>query len=137
MNSSKQAQRAVIQFLSAEGVSGTDIYSRMKNVYGTECMSRTAIFSLFIPAVLKAHLSITLMYINSQNTAVHSSISYYSFCYFIVVSFRRHVSAHSFGPSSGLTNILESTTVCNAYIPTLPRRDTGKTHTTKTTTQQE
>ena len=32
MDSSKQAQRAVIQFLSAEGVSGTDIYSRMKNV---------------------------------------------------------------------------------------------------------
>ena len=44
MNSSKQALRAVIQFLSAEGVSGTDIYSRMKNVYGTECMSRTAVF---------------------------------------------------------------------------------------------
>ena len=43
MDSSKQAQRAVIQFLSA-GVSGTDIYSRMKNVYGTECMSRTAVF---------------------------------------------------------------------------------------------
>jgi len=43
MESSKQAQRAVIQFLSAEGVSGTDIYSRMKNVYGTECMSRTAV----------------------------------------------------------------------------------------------
>ena len=61
-----------------------------------------------------SHLSITLMYINSQNTAVRSSISYYSFRYFIVVSFRRHVSAHSFGPSSGLTNILESTTVCNA-----------------------
>ena len=31
MDSSKQAQRTVIQFLSAEGVSGTDIlYSRMK-----------------------------------------------------------------------------------------------------------
>ena len=44
MDSSKQAQRAVIQFLSAEGFSGTDIYSRMKNVYGTECMSRTADF---------------------------------------------------------------------------------------------
>jgi hypothetical protein len=44
MDSSQQAQRAVIQFLSAEGVSGTDIYSRMKNVYGTECMSRTAVF---------------------------------------------------------------------------------------------
>ena len=44
MDSSKQAQRAVIQFLSAEGFSGTDIYSRMKNVYGTECMSRTAVF---------------------------------------------------------------------------------------------
>ena len=44
MDSSKQAQRAVIQFLSAEGVSGTGIYSRMKNVYGTECMSRTAVF---------------------------------------------------------------------------------------------
>ena len=28
MDSSKQAQRTVIQFLSAEGVSGTDIYSR-------------------------------------------------------------------------------------------------------------
>jgi len=44
MDSSKQSQRAVIQFLSAEGVSGTDIYNRMKNVYGTECMSRTAVF---------------------------------------------------------------------------------------------
>ena len=44
MDSSKQAQRAVIQFLPAEGVSGTDIYSRIKNVYGTECMSRTAVF---------------------------------------------------------------------------------------------
>ena len=44
MASSKQAQRAVIQFLSAEGVSGTYIYSRMKNVYWTECMSRTAVF---------------------------------------------------------------------------------------------
>ena len=44
MDSSKQAQRAVIQFLSAEGVCGTDVYSRMKNVYGTECMSRTAVF---------------------------------------------------------------------------------------------
>jgi len=44
MDSSKQAQRAVIQFLSAEGVSGTDIYSGMKNVYGTECKSRTAVF---------------------------------------------------------------------------------------------
>ena len=44
MDSSKQAQLAVIQFLSAEGVSGTDIYSRMKNVYGTECMSHTAVF---------------------------------------------------------------------------------------------
>jgi len=42
------------------------------------------------------------MYINSQNTAVPSSISYYSFRYFIVVPFRRHVSAHSFEPSSGL-----------------------------------
>ena len=44
MDSSKQAQRAVIQFLSAEGVSGIDIYSRMKNVYGTECMPHTAVF---------------------------------------------------------------------------------------------
>jgi len=44
MDSSKQTQRAIIQFLSAEGVSGTDIYNQMKNVYGTECMSRTAVF---------------------------------------------------------------------------------------------
>ena len=43
-DSSKQAQRAVIQFLLAEGISGTDIYSPMMNVYGTECMSRTAVF---------------------------------------------------------------------------------------------
>jgi hypothetical protein len=44
MDPSEQAQRAVIQFLSAEGFSGTDIYSRLKNVYGTERMSRTAVF---------------------------------------------------------------------------------------------
>ena len=44
MDSSKKAQRAVIQFLLAEGVSGTDIYSRMKNVYGTECVSHAALF---------------------------------------------------------------------------------------------
>jgi len=44
MDSSKQAQHALIQFLSAEGVSRTDIYSRMKNMYETECMSRTAVF---------------------------------------------------------------------------------------------
>jgi hypothetical protein len=44
MDFSKQAQRAVMQFLSAEGVSGTDIYSPKKNVYGTECMSPTAVF---------------------------------------------------------------------------------------------
>jgi len=37
MDSSKQAQRAVIQFLSAEGVSETDIYSRMKNVVFRWC----------------------------------------------------------------------------------------------------
>jgi hypothetical protein len=44
MDSSTHAQRSVIQFWSAEVVSGTDIYSRMKNLYGTECMSRTAVF---------------------------------------------------------------------------------------------
>ena len=44
MDSSKQAQCAVTQFLLAESVSGIDIYSRMKNVYGTECMSHTAVF---------------------------------------------------------------------------------------------
>jgi hypothetical protein len=32
MDSSKQAQHAVIQFLSKEGGSGTNIHSRMKNV---------------------------------------------------------------------------------------------------------
>ena len=44
MDSSKQARHAIIQFLSAEDVSGTDIYSLMKNVCGTECMSHTAVF---------------------------------------------------------------------------------------------
>jgi len=34
------------------------------------------IFSLFIPAVFKVHLSVILTYINSQNTAVYSGISY-------------------------------------------------------------
>ena len=33
------------------------------------------IFSLFIPAVFKVRLSVILMYINSQNTAVYSAIS--------------------------------------------------------------
>ncbi|GBM47372.1 hypothetical protein AVEN_66117-1 [Araneus ventricosus] len=36
MDPSEPAQSAVILFLSLEGVSGTDIYSRMKNTYGTE-----------------------------------------------------------------------------------------------------
>ena len=44
MDSPKQAQRAVIQILSAEGVCGTDIYSRMKNVYGTEFSDGVVIF---------------------------------------------------------------------------------------------
>ena len=52
MDSSKQAQCAVIQFLSAEGVSGTDIYSRMKNMYGTECMSGEIWYALDSGSVL-------------------------------------------------------------------------------------
>jgi len=44
MYSSIHAQLVVILFLSSEFVSGTDIYIRMKCMYGTEFMSRTAVF---------------------------------------------------------------------------------------------
>ncbi|GBO33239.1 hypothetical protein AVEN_50997-1 [Araneus ventricosus] len=36
MDPSEPAHSAVILFLSLKGASGTDIYSRMKNTYGTE-----------------------------------------------------------------------------------------------------
>ena len=82
MDSSKQAQRAVIKFLSAEGVSGTDIYSRMKNVYGTERMSRTAVFrwcsdfrhgrvsTADMPRPGQAHMVITQESITAVNSLV-------------------------------------------------------------------
>jgi hypothetical protein len=71
MDSSKQAQRAVIQFLSAEGVSGTDIYSRRKNVYGTECMSRTAVYVTYC--------SVCHVLQCMSRTAVH--VTYCSVCH--------------------------------------------------------
>ena len=39
MEASKEEQRGVVHFLTAEGVGGTDIYRRMSQVYGEQCMS--------------------------------------------------------------------------------------------------
>ncbi|GBN06067.1 hypothetical protein AVEN_185284-1 [Araneus ventricosus] len=44
MNSSRSAQRAVIQFLRAEREHASQIYRRMKEVYGEQCLARCTIF---------------------------------------------------------------------------------------------
>ncbi|GBL78332.1 hypothetical protein AVEN_110501-1 [Araneus ventricosus] len=43
MNSSRSALRAVIQFLRAEGEHASQIYRRMKEVYGEQCLARCTI----------------------------------------------------------------------------------------------
>ncbi|GBN07931.1 hypothetical protein AVEN_135349-1 [Araneus ventricosus] len=44
MDFSRSAQRTVIQFLRAEGEHVSQIYRRMKEVYGEQCLSRFTIF---------------------------------------------------------------------------------------------
>ncbi|GBM08337.1 hypothetical protein AVEN_108345-1 [Araneus ventricosus] len=44
MDSSRSAQRAVTQFLRAEGENASQIYRRMKEVYGEQCLARCSIF---------------------------------------------------------------------------------------------
>ncbi|GBO07889.1 hypothetical protein AVEN_139931-1 [Araneus ventricosus] len=44
MDSSRSAQRAVIQFLRAEGEHASQIYRRMKEVYGEQCLAQCTIF---------------------------------------------------------------------------------------------
>ncbi|GBN55557.1 hypothetical protein AVEN_193241-1 [Araneus ventricosus] len=44
MDSSRSAQRAVIQFLRAEGEHASQIYRRTKEVYGEQCLARCTIF---------------------------------------------------------------------------------------------
>ncbi|GBN97373.1 hypothetical protein AVEN_188493-1 [Araneus ventricosus] len=44
MDSSRSAQRAVIQFLGPEGEHSSQIYRRMKEVYGEHCFARCTIF---------------------------------------------------------------------------------------------
>ncbi|GBM71175.1 hypothetical protein AVEN_102428-1 [Araneus ventricosus] len=44
MDSSRSAQRAVIQFLRAEGEHASQIFRRMKEVYGEQCLSRYIVF---------------------------------------------------------------------------------------------
>ncbi|GBL98727.1 hypothetical protein AVEN_8626-1 [Araneus ventricosus] len=44
VNSSRSAQRAVIQFLRTEGQNASQIYHRMKEVYGKQCLARCTIF---------------------------------------------------------------------------------------------
>ncbi|GBM21787.1 hypothetical protein AVEN_29231-1 [Araneus ventricosus] len=44
MDSSRSAQRAVIQFLRAEGEHASQIYHRMKYVYREQCLARCTIF---------------------------------------------------------------------------------------------
>ncbi|GBN57136.1 hypothetical protein AVEN_186486-1 [Araneus ventricosus] len=43
MDSSRTAQRAVIQFLRAEGQHVSQMYRRMKEVYGEQCLARRSI----------------------------------------------------------------------------------------------
>ncbi|GBM20668.1 hypothetical protein AVEN_230248-1 [Araneus ventricosus] len=44
MDSSRSAQRAVIQFLRAEGQHASQIYRGMKEVYEGQCLARCTIF---------------------------------------------------------------------------------------------
>ncbi|GBM05934.1 hypothetical protein AVEN_135292-1 [Araneus ventricosus] len=44
MRSSRSAQRAVIQFLRAEGKHASQICRRMKELYGKQCLARCTIF---------------------------------------------------------------------------------------------
>ncbi|GBO08608.1 hypothetical protein AVEN_166550-1 [Araneus ventricosus] len=44
MDSSRSAQRAVIQFLRAEGEHASQIYRGMKEVHGEQCLARCTIF---------------------------------------------------------------------------------------------
>ncbi|GBO37661.1 hypothetical protein AVEN_78964-1 [Araneus ventricosus] len=44
MDSSRSAQRAVIQFLRAEGKHASQIYLKMKEVYGEQCLTWCTIF---------------------------------------------------------------------------------------------
>ncbi|GBM23441.1 hypothetical protein AVEN_39363-1 [Araneus ventricosus] len=44
MDSSRSAQRAVIQFLRAEGEHASQNYRKMKEVYGEQCLARCTIF---------------------------------------------------------------------------------------------
>ncbi|GBM77097.1 hypothetical protein AVEN_74025-1 [Araneus ventricosus] len=44
MDSSRSAQRTVLQFLRAEGEHTSQIYSRMKEVYTEQCLARCTIF---------------------------------------------------------------------------------------------
>ncbi|GBO27617.1 hypothetical protein AVEN_51902-1 [Araneus ventricosus] len=44
MDSSRSAQRPVIQFLRAEGEHASQIYRKMKKVYGEQCLARCSIF---------------------------------------------------------------------------------------------
>ncbi|GBN07587.1 hypothetical protein AVEN_109737-1 [Araneus ventricosus] len=43
-DSSRSAQRAVIQFLRTEGDHASQIYRRTKEVYGEQCLARCIIF---------------------------------------------------------------------------------------------
>ncbi|GBL95907.1 hypothetical protein AVEN_227140-1 [Araneus ventricosus] len=44
MDSTRSAQRAVIQFLRAEGEHASQIYRTMEEVYGKQCLARCTIF---------------------------------------------------------------------------------------------
>ncbi|GBO07731.1 hypothetical protein AVEN_191978-1 [Araneus ventricosus] len=47
MDSSRSAQRAVIPFLRTEGEHASQIYRRMKKVYGEQCLTRCSIFRCY------------------------------------------------------------------------------------------
>ncbi|GBM25654.1 hypothetical protein AVEN_82770-1 [Araneus ventricosus] len=50
MESSRSAQRPVIQFLRAEGEHASQIYRRMKEVYGEQCVAR-ALYSCGVSVI--------------------------------------------------------------------------------------
>jgi hypothetical protein len=62
MDSSKQAQRAVIQFLSTEGVSVTDNHSRMNIVFGTECIHSVTRWACLEESMARSLTVISLLF---------------------------------------------------------------------------
>ncbi|GBL77036.1 hypothetical protein AVEN_13665-1 [Araneus ventricosus] len=85
MDSSRSAQRAVIQFLRAEGEHASQVYSRMKEVYGEQCLVRCTIFRWcqryeagrvsikYLPRPRQAHVVINSATISAVDELIRSN----------------------------------------------------------------